>query len=163
MNRRTALKFSLSVVVSSLVVASPTAVAANNKGPTYMDKKGRAINGYDTVAYFTEKKPMKGKAKFQTQWNHGTWFFNSQENLELFRESPEKYAPQYGGYCAYAVAIDRLIPTDPTQFTIIDQKLYLNYNPRIQRRWDKSRTRYLTDSEKNWPKLLKEAQKNIKT
>ncbi|MGH1426783.1 MAG: YHS domain-containing (seleno)protein [Arenicella sp.] len=161
MNRRTALKLSLTAVVSSLVLASPNVLAANSNGPTYTDKKGRAINGYDTVAYFTKKKAIKGNPKFQTSWNHGTWFFSSQENLELFKRSPEKYAPQYGGYCAYAVSLDRLVQIDPTQFTIIGQKLYLTYHPRIQRRWDKKRADYLIDSEKNWPKLLKKVQKNI--
>ena len=153
MNRRTALKLSL-VAAASPVLLMSNAHAGKGKGPTFIDKKGRAIRGYDTVAYFTENKPVKGKPEFQYEWKHGTWFFSSQENLELFKASPEKYAPQYGGYCAYAIAIDQLVPIDPSQFTILDNKLYLNYSPRIQRRWDKNRTAYLIDSEKNWPALI---------
>lgn len=160
MNRRTALKLTFAAAVSPISLISP-AYAGNNKGPTYTDKKGRAIKGFDTVAYFTENKAVKGKTDFQYQWNHGIWFFSSQENLELFKASPEKYAPQYGGYCAYAVAIDRLVAIDPTQFTILDGKLYLNYSPRIQRRWEKNRDSYLSDSEKSWPTLLEDINSNF--
>ena len=127
MNRRTALKLSL-VAAASPVLLMSNAHAGKGKGPTFIDKKGRAIRGYDTVAYFTKNKPVKGNPEFQYEWKHGTWFFSSQENLELFKASPEKYAPQYGGYCAYAIAIDQLVPIDPTQFTILDNKLYLNYS-----------------------------------
>jgi len=153
MNRRAALKLSFVAATSPIFLMS-NVHAAKGKGPTYIDKRGRAIKGYDTVAYFTENKAVAGTADFQHKWNHATWYFSNQENLNLFKAAPEKYAPEYGGYCAYAIAIDRLFPIDPTQFTILNDKLYLNYNPRIQRRWDKNRDGYLRDSEKNWPKLL---------
>ena len=160
MNRRSVLKLSF-VAAASPFFLIPTAHAAKGKGPTYIDKKGHAIKGYDTVAYFTENKPVVGKPEFQHQWKHATWFFSSQANLDLFKSAPEKYAPQYGGYCAYAIAIDRLVPIDPTQFTVLDNKLYLNYSPRIQRRWEKNRDNYLRDSEKNWPKLLADINANF--
>lgn len=159
MNRRTALKLSFVAAASPLILLS-NAHAGKGKGPTYIDNKGRAINGYDTVAYFTQRKPVKGTPEFSYDWKHGTWLFSSQANLDLFKASPEKYAPQYGGYCAYAIAIDRLVPIDPTQFTVLNDKLYLNYSPRIQRRWEKNRDSYLRDSEKNWPLLIAEINSN---
>lgn len=162
MNRRTALKLTFGVAISPIAFIS-TVQARSAKGPTYIDKKGHAIKGYDTVAYFIEKKPMKGNAEFQYIWNHGLWFFSSQTNLELFKANPEKYAPQYGGYCAYAIAIDSLVPIDPTQFTVLNDKLYLNYSPRIQRRWEKNRDAYLADSERNWPDLLRDINAKYKS
>jgi len=84
-------------------------------------------------------------------------------NRDAFAADPVAYAPQYGGYCAYAIAIDQLVPIDPTQFTLLDGKLYLNYSPRIQRRWDKNRAGYLADSEKNWPSLIAKINENYKS
>ena len=92
---------------------------------------GIAIRGYDTVAYFTQGKPVEGTEKFSTEWEGATWRFSSQENLELFTTDPEKYAPQYGGYCAYGVAQDSLVKIEPDQWTIYDDKLYLNYNAKL--------------------------------
>ena len=162
MHRRTALKLSLIAAASPILFMS-NVQANEGKGPTFVDNKGRAIRGYDTVAYFTENKAVKGESNFTYEWKHGTWYFSSQANLELFKANPEKYAPQYGGYCAYTVAIDKLVPIDPTQFTILEDKLYLNYSPRFQRRWNKNRAGYLADSEKNWPALIAKINANYKS
>lgn len=90
-----------------------------------------AIKGYDPVAYFTESRPIKGNADFEYSWKDANWRFSNAENLALFKENPEKYAPQYGGYCAYAVAKNTTANIDPTQFTIVDDKLYLNFNKSV--------------------------------
>jgi len=114
----------------------------------------KAIKGYDTVAYFTENKAVKGSDKFTTKYNGATWLFSSQENLELFVASPKKYAPQYGGYCAYAVSQNGTASIKPELFTIHDGKLYLNYNKSINDKWNANREQFIKDADKNWPELL---------
>lgn len=115
-----------------------------------------AIKGYDTVAYFTQGKPVKGKSEFSTEYKEATWLFSSKENLELFKTDPEKYAPQYGGYCAYAVANNTTASIKPELFTIYDGKLYLNYNQSINDKWQADKENFIKDADKNWPALLAE-------
>ncbi len=117
---------------------------------------GIAIRGYDTVAYFTEDKPVKGSNKFTSDWNGATWRFASQANLDLFESDPEKYAPQYGGYCAYGVAQGYLVKIDPDQWSIIDGKLYLNYNGKFQRKWEKDIAGYIQTADNRFETLLNE-------
>jgi YHS domain-containing protein len=137
------------------------ASAFASKGPTYVDGDGFAIKGYDPVAYFTENKPVEGSEEFKYEWNHGIWLFANQANLDSFKVQPEKYAPQYGGYCAFAAAKNSLAKIDPTQFTVLNDKLYLNYNSRIQKKWTKKRDDFIAAGDKNWPELLAEAKENI--
>lgn len=133
---------------------SQTTVALD---PIYEGGSPRAaIRGYDTVAYFTENKPVKGSKEYSTSYKGATWHFSSQENLELFLTDPEKYAPQYGGYCAYAVARNTTASIKPKYFTIYDGKLYLNYNKGVQKRWLKDKGGYIEKANDNWPELLKE-------
>ena len=113
-----------------------------------------AIKGYDPVAYFTENRPVKGSKEFQHQWMEANWRFSSRENLELFKAKPEKYAPQYGGYCAWAVAQNDTAGIDPKQFTILNGKLYLNYNKSINDKWTNNRDQYIIDADKYWPGLV---------
>jgi len=132
-----------------------------DEGPTYTNKKGFAIKGYDTVAYFTEKMPVQGSEEFSYSWNHGVWLFANKMNMELFKANPEKYAPQYGGYCAFAAAKGSFAKVDPTQFTVLNDKLYLNYNARIQKKWTKKRDEFIQLGDQNWPELLAEAKENV--
>ncbi len=113
-----------------------------------------AIKGYDPVAYFQESKAIEGKKEFQTEWMGAEWRFNSAETLALFVAIPDKYAPQYGGYCAYAVADNKLVGIDPTQFTILDDKLYLNYNAKIQKKWLAERDDRIRKADQNWPVIV---------
>ena len=113
-----------------------------------------AIKGYDPVAYFKESKAVAGSKQFEFEWMGATWRFSSGENLNTFKANPEKYSPQYGGYCAYAVSQDSLAGIDPTQFTIVNDKLYLNYNAKIQKEWLSKRDTYIKDADKNWPAVL---------
>jgi hypothetical protein len=91
-------------------------------------KNNQAIGGYDPVAYFKESKPVKGQDQFTFVWKDATWKFSSAENLNDFKATPEKYAPQFGGYCAYGMSENHKAPTSPDAWTIVDEKLYLNYN-----------------------------------
>ena len=116
----------------------------------------QAIKGYDTVAYFTENKPVKGLEDYKTQYNGADWLFSSQQNLDLFLANPEKYAPQYGGYCAYAVSQGSTASIKPELFTIEGGKLYLNYNQSINQKWQANRNEFIQLADDNWPKLLSE-------
>mgnify|MGYP001080757759 CR=1 FL=1 len=115
-----------------------------------------AIEGYDPVAYFIEGKPVEGKADFSFQWMDAKWYFSSQKNRELFIESPEKYAPQYGGYCAWAVSNGNTASIDPEAWKVVEGKLYLNYNLKIQSRWEKDAASNIEKADQHWPQLLAE-------
>lgn len=116
----------------------------------------KAVDGYDAVAYFTEGKPVKGSKKFKTEYMGADWYFSSQENLEKFTANPENFAPQYGGYCAWAIAEKNdFAPGDPEQWKIVNGKLYLNYNADIQQRWQKDIPGFIATGDKNWPLLVK--------
>lgn len=114
-----------------------------------------ASGGYDVVAYFTEQKPVKGRAKFKTGYMDAEWHFASQENLDRFIAEPAAYAPQYGGYCAYAVAHGSTAKTDPLAWTVHNGKLYLNYNKQIGKRWGADKDRLIVQGDANWPEVLR--------
>src|SRR5690349_12099257 len=96
--------------------------------PRIYSTEDGAIQGYDPVAYFKQGKPMKGIRGLSHVWKEATWYFTSEENLNAFKESPGKYAPQYGGYCAFGASRGYKASTKPEAFTIHHDKLYLNYN-----------------------------------
>lgn len=113
-----------------------------------------AIKGYDPVAYFTDGKPEKGSDQYSYDWMGATWLFSNAKDLELFRQNPQKYAPQYGGYCAYAVAHKDTAGIDPDSYTIFKDKLYLNYSPDIQKQWLQQRDSFIQQADQNWPALV---------
>lgn len=121
--------------------------------PIYSTKAG-AIKGYDPVAYFIEGKPIKGLSGQSLEWNGATWFFSSEENKNLFKTEPEKYAPQYGGYCAYGVSKGGLYKIEPEAWTIVDGKLYLNYSLKIQKDWEVDIPGFIEKADENWPGLV---------
>lgn len=112
-----------------------------------------AIKGYDPVAYFTQNAPVKGDKQYTYEWMDANWQFASQENLETFKADPEAYAPQYGGYCAWAVANNKLANIDPEQFTIYNDKLYLNYNADVAKKWRADKDSFITQANANWPSV----------
>lgn len=113
-----------------------------------------AIKGYDPVAYFTDGKPEKGSDQYSYDWMGATWLFANAKDLELFKQNPQKYAPQYGGYCAYAVAHKDTAGIDPASYTIVKDKLYLNYSPDIQKQWQQQRDSFIQQADQNWPALM---------
>ena len=139
------------LVVGSLLVSS-VALALDPIYTSFFSNV--AIKGYDTVAYFTESKAVKGSKDFVTEHKGATWHFSSQENLDLFLSEPEKYEPQYGGYCAYAVAQNTTASIKPELFTIVDDKLYLNYNAKINDQWQSNKEEFIQQADANWPALL---------
>ena len=113
----------------------------------------QAIRGYDPVAYFTEGKPVKGVKDFMYRWNDASWYFSSKANLDSFTKNPEKYAPQYGGYCAYGCSEGHKAPTDPNAWTIIDGKLYFNYSLKVKELWVKNTGERIAQADKIWPTI----------
>ena len=115
---------------------------------------GVAINGYDPVAYFTDAAPVRGDAAHALQWNGATWHFASAENQAKFEADPTAYAPQYGGYCAYAASKGGLATTDPAAWTIVDDKLYLNFSRDVKTIWSEDIPGNITKADANWPGIL---------
>jgi YHS domain-containing protein len=128
---------------------------AQTSGEIFSTTDG-AIRGYDPVAFFLEKKPVKGMTDFAFTWQDATWYFSSKENLETFKSDPEKYAPQYGGYCAYGTAGGHKAPTQTDTWSILNDKLYFNYNKNVQTEWMKDTKGYIEKADVNWPKVKKE-------
>jgi len=137
----------------ALLAGLLSACAFAQKPEIYTDS-GAAIRGYDPVAYFTQAQPVKGSEKFTHQWKGATWRFASAANRDLFRESPEKYAPQYGGYCAYGVAGGYAVSVDPAAWSVVGGKLYLNYSLGVQSSWKQDIPGYIRKADANWPKAL---------
>lgn len=140
--------------------ANPSTVKAEQSLPkVFYSEEGLAIRGTDPVAYFTQGKPVKGKPEFSYKWGNATWQFASTENWDLFMQNPEKYAPQYGGFCAWAVSQGYTAATDPNAWKIENDKLYLNYNSAVQWGWEKDVSGNVSKGDKNWPGLAKEKEK----
>ena len=138
---------------------SSTANAEANKPPTGLEPvnkndAGLAVSGYDTVAYFQEGKPVKGSEQFTYEWMGAKWYFNSAENRDLFMKEPGRYAPQFGGYCSWAVAHGYTANADPTAWKIINDKLYLNYNDKVKQRWEQDEPTYIKQADDNFPQFL---------
>ncbi len=113
-----------------------------------------AISGYDSVSYFTEGAPVKGSSEFKTKWHGATWKFSSQENLDTFKADPEKYAPQYGGHCAWALADGNFYEGDPKVWEIYGGKLYLNYNETVKEKWVQDKDGFITAADIEYPKAV---------
>lgn len=115
----------------------------------------KALKGYDIVSYFTgDGFPVKGDEEFQTEWRGADWLFSSQENLNKFKASPEKYAPQYGGYCAWATAKGSLAKGDPLVYTLDNGKLYLNYDESINEDWLPRKAELIPVADEKYPDLV---------
>jgi YHS domain-containing protein len=113
-----------------------------------------ALEGYDAVAYHTEGEPVRGARDFTAEWNGATWRFANQDNLDLFLADPEAYAPQYGGYCAWAMAEGYTAKGDPNFWRIVDGRLYLNFNQEIQERWEADIPGFIAAADANYPAIL---------
>lgn len=122
--------------------------------PEVFTRGGAAINGYDPVAYFTQSAPVRGREEHSLTWNGATWLFTSAEDLRLFQASPESYAPQYGGYCSYAVSEGYTAKTDPDAWTIHNGRLYLNYSLRVRDIWSRDIPGRIRAADANWPGVL---------
>ncbi|MEP1442636.1 MAG: YHS domain-containing (seleno)protein [Hyphomicrobiales bacterium] len=139
---------------AGFALAPFTAGIAFAKGRIF-NSGGKAIRGYDPVAYFKVGKPVKGKGKFSTKWQGATWRFASQENLDAFKKSPKKFAPVYGGYCSWAMSQGRIATTVPEAWDIVGGKLYLNFSLGIRRKWRTDIRGHIKQANRHWPKVSK--------
>lgn len=149
--------FSISILFLAFMGSATAAEPINTlerSGLWGYEPSGIAVRGYDTVAYFTLGKPTEGKESFETEWRGAKWRFSSQQHLDLFVASPEKFAPQYGGYCAYGVAVGNLVKIEPDLWDIIDGKLYLNYNEDLQGKWRVDIPGYIVQADNIFDRLL---------
>lgn len=127
-----------------------------------VDANGLAIGGYDVVAYFESGKPEKGVTNYKSVYDGATYFFTSAERQKKFETNPQKYLPQFNGYCALAVSYGKKVSVDPQTFKVSDDKLYLFYNGKSSRgkvnsleTWDKSEERLLKKANALWPEVKK--------
>ncbi len=140
----------LSTLLTLLAPLAGHAVEPVNK--TFLG--GLAIEGYDAVSYFTDGKAVKGSKEYEHSWQGATWRFASAAHRDAFAADPGKYAPQYGGYCAYAVAQNTTASIDPQQWTVHQGKLYLNYDRKIQATWLEDMAGYIAKADQNWPRMV---------
>jgi len=128
---------------------------APGKPPVFTEFRSRlALDGYDPVAYFRTGTPAKGTAAHTATWSGATWQFGSAENKAAFEANPASFAPQYGGYCAWAVSEGYTAKGDPNYWRIVDGKLYVNYDASVQRNWEKNIPGHIAKGDGNWPAVL---------
>lgn len=127
-----------------------------------INKNGLGIGGYDLVSYFKSEKPIKGTQQFSSTYNSATYYFSSKENQSLFEVNPQKYLPQYEGYCALAVSYGKKISIDPETYKIIDNKLFLFFHGKTSRgsinsieTWNKNEAKLLKKADSLWPDVKK--------
>jgi YHS domain-containing protein len=145
MLRRTAL---------ALALLAPAAAWAG-QDPIYTGRlSSLAVSGYDPVAYFDEGHPVDGERAYSYDWQGATWRFASRNHLDRFKAEPERFAPRYGGYCAWAVSQGYTASADPEAWRIVDGKLYLNYSLDVQKTWEQDIPGNIAKADGNWPKVL---------
>lgn len=111
-----------------------------------------AIHGFDAISYF-DGMPRRGLAQHSSLWNGAVYRFASKDNLKRFEKNPSKYAPQFGGFCAYGVSVGKKFDGDPEVYKIVNGKLYFNLNPQIKQTWEKDVPGNLLKAEKQWTKI----------
>ena len=158
MNTKT-LRASLLAVTTAIALSAALAPIAahaydeNSTAAVNVDAKGVGLQGHDPVAYFTAGAPTAGKAEFNAAHAGVTYHFASAANRDAFKADPAKYAPQYGGFCAWAVSNDDTADIDPNAWKIVNGKLYLNYSLEIQKKWEADIPGNVAKADKNWPAL----------
>lgn len=149
-----AARFDFRPLVFALFTVALIAFAGAARADVYSED-GVALGGTDPVAYFTEGKPVQGSPAHSYDHDGATWHFASAETRDAFAADPERYAPKYGGYCAWAVSQGYTAKTDPDAWRIVDGKLYLNYNKAVQQRWEGDIPGNIAKGDANWPGLDK--------
>jgi YHS domain-containing protein len=147
-------RFRWRIAAGALAALALSALPLLAVEPVNKDRAGLAIRGYDPVAYFTDGKPTPGVAAHSFEWRGATWRFASAEHRESFAADPERYAPQYGGYCAKAVSENNTAAIDPAAWKIVDGKLYLNYSLKVQELWEEDIPSRIARADENWPGLV---------
>lgn len=144
-------RLSLLAALGLAAVAPGTALALAPINASFIGKV--AIDGTDPVAYFTDGRPVEGSDDITFTWKGAVWRFATAEHRDLFKATPEKFAPQYGGYCAWAVSNGDTADIDPRAWKIVDGKLYLNYSLDVQKKWEADVKGNILKADANWPRL----------
>ena len=157
--RRRETAFAVLIVVLGLFVAIAGSAAAGTDSPVpaVNADQGIGLKGYDPVAYFINGAPTKASEHYSFAWKGVTYRFASAGNLEKFKADPEKYLPQYGGYCAYAMSLDRIADIDPSRWAIVNGKLYLNNGFVAEKLWSLNKNGNIVSADRNWPQYPKKA------
>ncbi len=143
----------LSIASISFTSAPALAVIETSAAAVNTDAEGIALRGYDPVAYFTAGKPMMGSGKYSAFYEGATYHFSSASNRDAFKANPAAYAPQFGGFCAMGVALEKKLDGDPNVWKIVDDKLYLNVNPDVAVAWNRDIPGNIENAEENWPEI----------
>lgn len=142
------------VVSLGLACVAVGALLAGGPKSSINTSSGVALRGYDAVAYATDGAAVTGQDAYQTTWNGAHWLFASAAHRDQFAAAPQKYAPQFGGYCAWAVSRGYTADGDPEAWKIVDGRLYLNYSKRVQKMWEQDVAGNIAKGEANWPGVL---------
>lgn len=149
------IKRLLSSILGAGLLLSPMSAAAAPDSVYTNWRNNIAVEGFDVVTFFSGK-PQQGKAAFSTRYEGAHWYFYNQANMDLFLTNPAQFSPQYGGYCAWAVAKGKLAPGKAKHWHVEDGKLYLNFSGRIKRRWHKEQASFIDMADTRWPALLED-------
>ena len=141
-------------LIAALTLATPAPAAEVREPEIWTDMHGRALKGYDPVAYHLERRPVQGTQDFAYEWKGAEWWFSSAENRDRFIADPDRWAPQFGGYCAWGIAKDRVVGINPTIFRIFDDKLYLNLNMKVHKEWLGKHGSFIARANNKWPEIL---------
>jgi YHS domain-containing protein len=142
-----------------IAIAALSLISAASLAGDFFETDGVALRGYDPVAYFASA-PQKGQAQYSYEYKGSKFHFASDANRRAFMAMPEKYAPQFGGYCAFGTAQGYKVSTQPDAFAIVADKLYLNYDKKVQKIWQQDVPGNIERAEKNWPEVSKAPQKD---
>ncbi|MES0824668.1 YHS domain-containing (seleno)protein [Ruegeria sp. SCP11] len=145
-------RFLLGAMVASFITPAVKA----QEMPVYFATDGAAMAGYDVVSYFDGESPVRGQPEYSVVWKGAEWHFASAENRDAFERDPRSFAPQFGGYCAYAMAQGVLISTDPLAWQVVDGRLYLTHSLEIEEMWREASAEYIRMAEAHWPVILYE-------
>ena len=144
----------LTIAVCVIAAGIGAVGVAKQQSPVNVSRGQLALQGHDPVAYWTSGQPTKGSTSFEHRWNDAVWRFSTAANRDQFAKDPARYAPEFGGYCAYAVSRGYTADIDPNAWRIVDDRLYLNYSKRVQRLWEEDVPGNIAKGRKNWPGVL---------
>ncbi len=148
------LSFRFTIALALIAAGLVAGAAAYQKSQVNVSRGDLALQGYDAVAYRTSGQATLGNPSFEHRWNNAVWRFSTAENREQFATDPVRYAPEFGGYCAYAVSRGYTADIDPNAWRIVDGRLYLNYSKRVQKLWEEDVPGNIAKGRRNWPGAL---------
>jgi YHS domain-containing protein len=139
---------------SAFLLLTALSTVASAKELQNLDRNGVAIQGYDPVAFFTDNRPVKGNAQFQSEYRGAKYYFASSEHKAAFDQEPAKYEPQFGGYCAYGASQGQKAPVKIEAWQIVNGRLLMQYDLGVKDDFNKDQQNNLSKADRNWPDLV---------